>query len=243
MKNFFGKLFGSKYPDRNGEPSAKMGRVYAGPDSRSFRSSMEGVYAGPPNPQCADDTQKKTTVPDDESMVCVYAGPPAEDECSDDIAGDNSEECEPETDDTAEDRPEVSGPEPNGPAMKPVYAGPERPNPGMPDPMQATVYAGPVIMNRPVRPWDPDMPVTFMAYYGPGGPNGPAIPGMMTFMQSGTSSQETADTAEPDSKEELLRGEHKVCRFCGEVLHPNTKFCPNCGSEMANEPVLEGVDV
>lgn len=61
MKNFFKKLFGRKYPDRANGPSTRHGRVYAGPGY--FRNRAEGVYAGP-------------RMRDDESMLCVYAGPP-----------------------------------------------------------------------------------------------------------------------------------------------------------------------
>ena len=61
MKNFFKKLFGKKYPDRANGPSTRHGRVYAGPGY--FRNRAEGVYAGP-------------RMRDDESMLCVYAGPP-----------------------------------------------------------------------------------------------------------------------------------------------------------------------
>lgn len=61
MKNFFKKLFGKKYPDRANGPSTRHGRVYAGPGF--FRNRAEGVYAGP-------------RMRDDESMLCVYAGPP-----------------------------------------------------------------------------------------------------------------------------------------------------------------------
>ena len=47
----------------------------------------------------------------------------------------------------------------------------------------------------------------------------------------------------PDPSKDLIREEHKVCPVCGKILHPNTRFCPDCGMDMRNEPVQEGKDI
>jgi len=290
MKNFFRKLLGRKYPDRNGDSSRKMGRVYAGPDSKRFPSSAEGVYAGPPHMNNANEPQKNNPVADDEPMECVYAGPPVEeeeeirqirlvyagppasldpvvddveieevyngpgmmDEIGWEIGGEPEEDPveDPEEDvdpDTVTDIvAEEPSADPVGPSetddardvnsMLMAYAGPAMWNPNLLDPLMVAAYAGPNMMNNQMfQMQDPGMPMAMMAYFGPGGPSGPVPAGMMSVMPN---VEET-----PDPSKDLIREEHKVCPVCGKILHPNTKFCPDCGMDMTKEPVQEGMDI
>ena len=316
MKNFFKKLFGKKYPERNDGPSTRHGRVYAGPGY--FRSRTEGVYAGPPRRD------------DDEEFTCVYMGPPedldppVEDVVLEEVYNgpgmmgelgwgseidepveEPNEEPEPgeepsETDvkpdaepagepaaapadnadvtiesDSAtvtkqpEDDPEApefidDAEEPtfdnerededdfrdkpdydpyNDPRTMAAYMGPSMPPQQMspvsmiPDNMKL-VYAGPVINNnqKPVN-GNPYLAQTMMAYFGPGGPNGPAVPGVNMMMGMMNATQEPT----PDPSVEIASGPHKVCSMCGKMVHANSKFCPDCGMLMADEPVLEGI--
>lgn len=308
MKNFFKKLFGKKYPERNDGPSTRHGRVYAGPGY--FRSRTEGVYAGPPRRD------------DDEEFTCVYMGPPEDldppvedvvleevyngpgmmDEIGwgseiDEPVNEPNEEPEPgeepsETDvkpdateviddddpeapefidegetsaeESAEEPEEIDAEEPtfdnerededdfrdkpdydpyNDPRTMAAYMGPSIPPQQMspvsmiPDNMKL-VYAGPVINNnqKPVN-GNPYLAQTMMAYFGPGGPNGPAVPGVNMMMGMMNATQEPT----PDPSVEIASGPHKVCSMCGKMVHANSKFCPDCGKSMADEPVLEGI--
>ena len=315
MKNFFKKLFGKKYPERNDGPSTRHGRVYAGPGY--FRSRTEGVYAGPPRR-------------DDEEFTCVYMGPPedldppvedvvleevyngpgmmgelgwgseidepveepneepepGEEPAEADVKPDAEPAGEPDAapaenadvtteSDSAtvtkqpEDDPEApefidDAEEPtfdnerededdfrdkpdydpyNDPRTMAAYMGPSMPPQQMspvsmiPDNMKL-VYAGPVINNnqKPVN-GNPYLAQTMMAYFGPGGPNGPAVPGVNMMMGMMNATQEPT----PDPSVEIASGPHKVCSMCGKMVHANSKFCPDCGMPMADEPVLEGI--
>lgn len=45
-------------------------------------------------------------------------------------------------------------------------------------------------------------------------------------------------TAQPERKPGRWKGEgmgYYRCSWCGEVSHPQTNFCPNCGADMRGE--------
>lgn len=277
MKNFFGKLLGKKYPDRNGETSRKMGRVYAGPPAKDDEPVEVCVYAGPPAEDEEDIRQIRLVYAgppasldpavDDVEIEEVYNGPGMMDEIGWEPVEEPEEVVDPDTvpeEDTAKEdvpadpveepveEPEEVDPDTvtGKPSAKPAntedahdvnsmlmaYAGPAMLNPNLLEPLTVTAYAGPNMMNNQMfQMQDPGMPMAMLAYFGPGGPNGPVPAGMMSVMPN---VEET-----PDSSKDLIREEHKVCPVCGKILHPNTRFCPDCGMYMRNEPVQEGKDI
>jgi len=92
--------------------------------------------------------------------------------------------------------------------MGEVYAGPQAQN----NTPIGFVYAGPNTQNGGM--FGPNMPAGWMVYAGPG----------------------IINQVQP-AKDEPILEEGKICKNCGKISGANANYCPDCGSDIRNNPV------